>query len=126
MKNLSLALLLLLVASLAPACKSNPKMDQQQIIGKWTLTEMQRNGETSSMMDGLYLDFKSEAELQTNFNGEDELLGYDFNQSQIVQHNTNGQGDYTFTVESLSDTALVLQTNIQGFDFRFQFQKGGE
>ena len=88
---------------------------------KWLLDKGFRNEKETDSLTGLYFDFNTSGEVTTNLNGQDERLTFKLNGEDVIE--LTGTEAVFLNIVELSDAKLVLQTNIQGYTFKFELLK---
>ncbi len=117
-------LLMALLGIVAFACATDENSEEvNKLLGRWELQAAQRDGRPTDSLRGLYFEFSENQGFRTNImNGEVEEGIYEMGEeNSITQRNTSQDIDYT--VESLTDSMLVLTTNLASTDFRFVLAK---
>ncbi|HMQ62558.1 MAG TPA: hypothetical protein PKE06_17905 [Flavilitoribacter sp.] len=106
---------------LAAGCGSEAKeLDAADLIGRWDVREALRNGQPTGTLDQLYFEFFEDGTMRTNLPNM-ESATYVVEGNLIKQRESPIQTDYT--IESLTDTAMVLTTTISNYPFRFTMSK---
>ncbi len=82
--------------------------------GRWELQSATVNGNTTDRLRSLYFVFLPDSSLQTNLLGSEANYKYQMNEKRITQFS---DPEVIYDLQSLSDSALVLQTEIQGATF---------
>ena len=88
---------------------------------RWLLDKGFRNEKETDSLAGLYFDFNTSGEVTTNLNGQDERLTYKLDGEDIIE--LAGTEGVFLNIIELSETKLVLQTDIQGYTFKFVLLK---
>jgi hypothetical protein len=88
---------------------------------RWLLDKGFRNEKETDSLTGLYFDFNTSGEVTTNLNGQDERLTYELDGEDIIE--LAGTEGVFLNIMELSETKLVLQTDIQGYTFKFVLLK---
>lgn len=102
-------------------CKSETVDSTDQLIGRWDIREAKRNGQATESLDQLYFEFFQDGNMKTNILGADEEATYELDNKTIRQRESQMPIDYT--IESISDTSLIMNATINRFNFRFQLGK---
>ncbi|NRB52679.1 MAG: hypothetical protein HRU41_33770 [Saprospiraceae bacterium] len=102
-------------------CKSESVDNTDQLIGRWDIREAKRNGQATESLDQLYFEFFQDGNMKTNILGADEEATYELDDNTIRQRESQLPIDYT--IESISDTSLIMNATINRFNFRFQLGK---
>jgi hypothetical protein len=89
---------------------------------KWLLDKGFRNEKETDSLAGLYFDFNTSGEVTTNLNGQDERLSYKLDGEDIIE--LAGTEVVFLNIVELSETKLIVQTDIQGYTFKFVMLKG--
>ena len=88
---------------------------------RWLLDKGFRNEKETDSLTGLYFDFNTSGEVTTNLNGQDERLTFKLNGEDVIE--LTGTEAVFLNIVELSEAKLVLQTNIQGYNFKFELLK---
>lgn len=88
---------------------------------RWLLEKGFRNEKETDSLAGLYFDFDTSGEVTTNLNGQDERLTYKLDGEDIIE--LAGMEGVFLNILELSETKLILQTDIQGYTFKFVLLK---
>ena len=88
---------------------------------RWLLEKGFRNEKETDSLAGLYFDFDTSGEVTTNLNGQDERLTYKLDGEDIIE--LAGTEGVFLNIIELSETKLILQTDIQGYMFKFVLLK---
>lgn len=88
---------------------------------RWLLEKGFRNEKETDSLAGLYFDFDTSGEVTTNLNGQDERLTYKLDGEDIIE--LAGMEGVFLNIIELSETKLILQTDIQGYTFKFVLLK---
>jgi hypothetical protein len=88
---------------------------------RWLIDKGFRNEKETDSLAGLYFDFNTSGEVTTNLNGQDERLSYKLDGEDIIA--LAGTEGVFLNIMELSDTKLVLKTDIQGYTFKFVLLK---
>ena len=102
-------------------CKGESVDNTDTLIGRWDIREARRNGQATESLDQLYFEFFEDGNMKTNILGADEEATYELDDNTIRQRDSQMPIDYT--IETLSDTSLIMSTTINRFNFRFQLGK---
>ncbi|MEM6698205.1 MAG: lipocalin family protein [Bacteroidota bacterium] len=116
-------LVLLTLIAIITACGNDPKseVDNNQLFGKWEVNTATRDGKETSTLDQLYFTFSEDGNMETNMPTLDRASTYELSGSEIQQ---NGNGvENNYTIESLSDSELILITTIRNTEFRMILNK---
>ncbi len=102
-------------------CNSESVDNTDQLIGRWDIREARRNGQATESLDQLYFEFFQDGNMKTNILGADEEATYELDSKTIRQRESQMPIDYT--IESISDTSLIMNATINRYNFRFQLGK---
>lgn len=89
---------------------------------RWLLDKGFRNEKETDSLAGLYFDFNTSGEVTTNLNGQDERFTYKLDGEDIIE--LAGTEVVFLNIMELSETKLIVQTDIQGYTFKFVMLKG--
>ena len=93
----------------------------QNLSHRWAIEKGFRNEKETDSLAGLYFQFSKTGEVITNLNGQDERLSYKLDGEDIIA--LAGTEGVFLNIMELSDTKLVLKTDIQGYTFKFVLLK---
>lgn len=113
--------LLFFLLGLVAACQPEPENLDQLVIGRWELDKAFRNGETTNTLQGLYFEFYEDGNMSTNLPVSPSESQYELEGSVIRQ--TEIETPLEFDIQSISDSNLVLGTQLHNFSFRFLLRK---
>jgi uncharacterized lipoprotein YehR (DUF1307 family) len=122
-----LLLALALPFFLLTACGPESEFDtetQNQLLGRWDLKEAYRNGSQAESLENLFFEFTESGEMRTNILGATTQTDYLFEGDKIVQTAGDNGMEVAYTVESISDTSLVLTTTLRRYNFKFDLRRG--
>ena len=97
-----------------------PKVNPAQLTGHWQVTKAVRNGQETKTLDGLFFDFSETGTIKTNLLGGETESPFELSEGKIMQKGTN---PLTYSVDELTDSQLVMNATIQGFDFALTLAK---
>lgn len=124
----AIPLLLLIAICCGSGCTNDPKtppvetpilpvVEVNDLVGQWKLSGAERNGSLTNSLDGIYFNFTQTDSLYTNFNPAVTDRAYTY----IVSGKTieaNGPHQQAFTIDTLNDQQLILQTKLAGANFK--------
>ncbi len=110
---------LLYLASCQPA---KPAIDPR-LLGKWQLLEGWRNNRQSPSLENIFFEFFPDNNMRSNFNfnGSSEAATYQLDDN--ILHQNNGEMELDYSIESLSDSILILSTILMDAEFRLLLKK---
>ena len=119
--KLPLIYVLIMVGMLTiPSCISDKKDDVATIQGLWKLDRAFRNDRVTNSLDGLYLNFEGDASFDSNLLGDTSSFSSRIENGKIiVSHDLIKQ----FTINSLTDSVLKIQTKINEDKISFVFKR---
>lgn len=122
MKNIPFRFLFTIILSsfFTQSCH-NKEAIIQNLSHRWIIEKGFRNEKETDSLSGLYFQFGKTGEVTTNLNGQDERLTYKLKGEDIVE--MNGSTEIFLNIIELSETKLILQTDLQGFKFKFEMLK---
>jgi len=122
MKNISFRFLLtILLSSLFIQSCNNKEAIIQHLSHRWIIEKGFRNEKETDSLSGLYFQFGKTGEVTTNLNGQDERLSYKLKGEDIIE--MTGMTQIFLNIIELSESKLILQTDIQGYNFKFEMVK---
>ena len=107
----------LLIGLFLFACGNEEKFSQNALLGNWELVNATRDGRRAPSVEGAYFNFLEDGTLQTNIASSPETATYKVEGMVIQQRESRFEIDYT--IEELTDTSLVLITELRNAQFRF-------
>ena len=120
MKNL-LSLLLMLGYLVACTSEQKPTINTENLVGRWQLKQAFRNDQPIETMSDLYFSFTTEGNMETNMPTVEGTATYAVSGDKIEQRNDQAQLEYQ--IEELTETTLILNTQVESFKFRFAMEK---
>ena len=116
------ALFLLIGVTALSACQDTQEIDRREyLLGRWEIQEARRNGQATESLEELYFEFFQDGKMTTNLLGVPETASYDLEENELRQRDS--QMDIDYQIEELTDSLLVLTTNLRDYDFRFRLHK---
>lgn len=104
------------------ACQDTQETSRQEyLLGRWELQQAFRNGQVTESLQELYFEFFQDGKMSTNILGASETATYELQENELRQRDS--QMDIDYQIEELSDSLLVLTTNLRSYDFRFRLHK---
>ena len=122
-KNIINSVIVILLLSAATSCfkKGFPA---EKMLGTWNLKQATRDAKDITLMMGdAYFSFMEGNRLKSNFPLDipvDEEVSYTLQEKKII--NIEGAEDLIFDITELTDTSLVLLTNLRGSSFELKFK----
>lgn len=113
--------LLLVCLSFATACGDDTIENDDLILGRWDIQEALRSGRPTESLDKLFFEFFEEGKMRTNITGSTVDCTFKIDGDQLLQRGGPLEADYT--IQTLTDSVLVLTALINKFDFRLQFTR---
>ncbi len=95
--------------------------EKNLILGRWEIQEAFRNGRPTESLAELFFEFTEDGQMTTNILGAEETATYELDESQLLQR--EGQLDINYQIQELTDSTLVLATELQGYAFMFQLRR---
>lgn len=105
------------------SCTPESQQVDPRILGKWTLLEGWRNNRPSPSLENIAFEFFADGNMRSNFNFNGSSEAGIFELKENMLHQRNGQIDVDYAVESLSDSIMILSTNLMDADFRLLLKK---
>lgn len=103
------------------SCKNEPKIEQEDLLGRWELREGFRNEQKSEDLSGLFFEFFGDGKMLTNMSGSTAEAQYELKKQTLLQR--GGDMDADYQISTLNDTSLVLVTTLRDINFRFVLGK---
>lgn len=113
--------LLIFGLSIAVACGEDDVHDTDLILGRWDIQEALRGGRPTESLDNLFFEFFEEGKMRTNITGTPTNASYEISGDQLLQRGGPLEADYT--IQSLTDSALILTAIINKLDFKLEFAR---
>lgn len=124
MKNTILSSLLLVAAMVVAtfqSCTEEPTQIREHLTGRWEITSALRDGQSAASLAELYYEFSKDGQMSTNLPIASGASTYTIDGQEITQ-DYKGQELY-YQVSDISDSTLVLETELRNTRFTFYFQK---
>lgn len=118
MKRLIASTFLISLVSISlNSCINEPKIEQEDLLGRWELREGFRNEQKSEDLSGLFFEFFGDGKMLTNMSGSTAEAKYELKKQTLLQR--SGEMDADYQIATLNDTSLVLITTLRDINFRF-------
>ncbi|MCI4647309.1 lipocalin family protein [Phaeodactylibacter sp.] len=111
-----IGLMLLMVS-----CAEEPQNIQELLPGRWELQQATRNGEPTRSLADLYYEFDADGTMRTNLPVAKGESAYQIS-GQSIEQNQDGN-IIAYSVTSITDSTLVLQTELRNTPFQFNLQR---
>lgn len=111
----------LLLTVLLFSCGSEPGNTAELITGRWNIDQAYRDGQQTGTLDELFFVFNEDGTMRTNLSGAEEEAAYEVDGNVIRQRDSRIEADYE--VLEITDSTLVLTTELRNFRFRFDLKK---
>jgi Lipocalin-like domain len=118
MKIKTLHLTLLLLTTFVMACNNKKDERLPLLVGKWYIQKAERDGDPFNSLEGTVYEFTADSKMITNV----PQIGsgtFELKNTALTQKSNNNITNYT--VETLTQDRLVLNTIIRDLQFRFEF-----
>ncbi len=114
---------LLALTTVFQACgpEETSETSPDRILGRWELSNATRNGRPTESLTDLYFEFFLDGKMTTNIGGATENASYALLDNEIRQ--SDSQFDVTYEIQDLTDSVMVLATELRGYSFRFRLAK---
>lgn len=106
------------------SCQQDSKKtasNAELILGRWDIQEANRNGRPTESLAELYYEFYEDGSMRTNLTGASEQCKFELDNNNLYQRESKMDADYL--IEELSDSVLVISTELRGSSFRFLLSK---
>lgn len=124
--SLSLVTCALFCSLFLVSCSSDEKLDEEatnKLLGRWELVEATRNGNATESLDDLFFEFNPDGSMRSNILGATYSAQYETSASTIRQISEENGLDLEYSISSLTDSVLILTTELRRYDFRFELKK---
>ncbi len=112
-----------LTVSLFFSCDTTAK-NEHSIVGYWQLTKGLRNKNETPTLQGGYYQFGADGKMQTNLPiGADQPTDYVLEEDKIEQKSVQ---PVSYRIQTLTDSLLVLTTELRGIPFEFHLRRSLE
>jgi hypothetical protein len=108
---------------LIPASCTDDGVDKTRAIlsGKWDLFKGFRNKKQTETLNGVYFEFSENGTMKSNLPiGPEDPIPFELNKNYILQ---KGAKSVRFDIKQISDSSLVLATEIRGTPFEFHLKR---
>ena len=119
---LTRVVLFISILYLASCQLAKPEVDPR-ILGKWELLEGWRNNRQSASLENIFFEFFPDNNMRSNFNFNGSSEAATFQMEENILHQSNGEMELDYTIESLSDSILILSTTLMDAEFRLLLKK---
>lgn len=106
---------------LMTSCAEEPQNIQELLPGRWELQQATRNGEPTRSLADLYYEFDADGTMRTNLPVAKGESAYQIS-GQSIEQNQDGN-IIAYSVASITDSTLVLQTELRNTPFQFNLQR---
>ncbi len=114
---------LALLVVLCVSCDTTAK-NENSILGYWQLTKGLRNKSETPTLQGVYYQFGADGKMQTNLPiGAEQPTDYVVKEDKIEQKSVQ---PVSYHIQSVTDSILVLTTDLRGIPFEFHFRRSLE
>ena len=103
------------------SCNEDAIQDSDIILGRWDIEEALRSGRPTESLDNLFFEFFDKGKMRTNITGSTVDGSYRLDGDQL--HQSGGTLEVDYTIQTLSDSLLILTAMINRYDFKLQFKK---
>lgn len=109
---------------LVSSCNDETKNNSLALIGRWEIVQGFRNQRPTATLGGTYFQFSEDGKMQTNLPiGPEEPMEYSVSRNEIRQKSTP---PIKYTIQSLSDSMLILNMELRGMQFEMHFLRASE
>ncbi len=106
---------------LMASCFDDNSKNQYAIEGRWELTKGFRNQKETETLQGVFFQFGADGKMSTNLPvGADAPTVYELSKNEIRQKSPQ---EVVYTIQSASDSSLVLAMELRGIQFELQLRK---
>jgi|GEM_PF-367192 len=114
--------LLLLQTSLSIlACQQTQSVSPDALVGRWELTQGYINDAPNDRLKGTFFVFHPDGTMENNLPlGFDAPVPYEVDGKNLLQ---KGAQTFRYTIESATDSVLILKTELRGTHFRFEMKQ---
>jgi hypothetical protein len=119
--SVSIAALLVLLTSCNRCHPGAGDAAHSALLGRWEIAHASRNGKPTETLTGVYFEFNADGKMLTNLPvGPETPVDYEVKGKELVQKN---ELPITYTIQSVSDSSLILNVDIRGMQFEMQLQR---
>lgn len=127
MRSIKFAIPFALLILVLPACNNEPSQasfEEEALNGRWEIDEAWRNGKQTETLTGTYYEFDENGNMRTNLTPSlvEDKFAYDLSGNEIRQ---KSDPPVVYTIQTLTDSLLVISMSINTFPFRLQLKKAG-
>lgn len=106
------------------ACRDTNQVDPALLTGRWILQTGFIDGKQNDRLNGTFFHFYTDGTMETNLPlGFDPRTPFEVDGEVLLQ---KGEQMFRYLIESVSDTQLVLRTDLRGTQFRFDLIPASE
>ncbi len=115
---------LALVSLFFTSCENETEKNQAALLGRWQLTKGLRNKNETQTLQGVFYHFGADGKMQTNLPiGAEGPTDYVVVKNEVEQRSAQ---PVRYTIQQLTDSALVMTLEMHGVPFEFQFRRVSE
>ncbi|NJK83213.1 MAG: hypothetical protein HC912_04765 [Saprospiraceae bacterium] len=111
---------LLLLWACASEQKGNEAIAPDQLVGRWEVQQATRSGRPTETLGNLYFEFTTNGTMETNLPTAEGQSEYQLTGNLIQQ---KGATSIEYTIESLSESAMVLKNRTTKFRISVLFNE---
>jgi hypothetical protein len=96
------------------ACKNEESYQKNQLIGHWTVFAAERDGKSTTLLNGAIFQFHNDGMMHTNVTGEESSGQFDLKENLVSFSSTENM---SFEIGALHGDTLSFTTELQGMRF---------
>jgi len=93
----------------------------EDLLGEWDIFHVTRNGKVTKTLENGFLHFQADNTIKSNLFPDEKYHTFNFEQDKIAIEGLENLN--IFSVRSLSNDTLVLDTKVNVFDMQFYLKK---
>ncbi len=105
------------------SCSADKQEVDSRLPGKWQLIEGWRNNRQSPSLENVFFEFFADGNMRSNFNFNGSSEAGTFQMEDRILRQRNGEFELEYTIESISDSILILNTILMEAEFRLLLKK---
>jgi len=116
--KIKVGIFLIVLGSVLVSCKEDKQLDQNFLIGKWTMHNALRNNQPTTTLENAYFEFLDGNIMKTNILGTEEEAKYEF-MSETNSIRQSGRHLMEYQIKKLTPDSLSMESKIRNYQFQF-------
>lgn len=95
-------------------CKNEVPYQKNQLIGHWTVFGAERDGKSTTLLNGAIFQFHDDGTMHTNVTGEESSGQFNLKENLVSYSSTENM---SFEISAMNGDTLSFSTELQGMRF---------